>query len=138
MNLSAPVVLVVEGEPIAETFCAVLKQQDFLPFHVQTVAEARKLLAMVFVDAMVLDVQLPDPSGRHKSGMSLLVAVKSIPMYATLPVAIFTRTTLSTDDRDLAIQCGATVFYKPQPYARLINYLNGRLGREALANSGTA
>jgi DNA-binding response OmpR family regulator len=133
MSISSPVVLVVEDQPLAQvTLCAMLTLLDFQSFHARTVDEARGLLAMIRIDALVLDLRLPDPAGNDQSGISLLAIVQAMPIYAHLPVVIFAGVMLSSAEQDLARECGADVFYKPQPYGNLIKQLNVRLGRQAV------
>ena len=59
-----PVVLVVDDESsIRTTMCAVLTLKDFLPVPADSVDAALKVLGAEHIDAMVLDVRLPDHTG---------------------------------------------------------------------------
>jgi DNA-binding response OmpR family regulator len=131
MSISSPVVLVVEDRPLADvTLCKMLSVLDFHPFHARTADEAHGLLAMIRMDALVFDVPPPDGAASDQSGIALLAIVHAMPIYAHLPVVIFTGAMLSSAEHDLARECGADVFYKPQAYRNLIKQLEVRLGRQ--------
>jgi hypothetical protein len=53
--------------------------------------------------------------------------------YAAIPVVIFTGMTLDPDEEQTARQHNAQVFYKPQRYSVLIEYLGKALGRAPAA-----
>jgi hypothetical protein len=81
------------------------------------------------VDAVSLDVCVPDPKGLDRSGLSLLTLLRETPGYAALPALIFTGLPLSIEEEDAARKLNAPVFYKPQPYSVLIQHLNRQLRR---------
>jgi CheY-like chemotaxis protein len=124
-----PSILVVEDDPaVHATFCSMLRTLGFTTFQADTVDEAKRLLELETIDAITLDVTLPDPSGSRQSGLSLLEYLRATPAYAKLPVLIFTGTFLSHDDEMFAKKHGAEIHYKPQPYYELAAHLNRLLG----------
>jgi CheY-like chemotaxis protein len=122
---SVPVVLVVEDElPVQTTICAALTLMGFKPHRAATVDAALTILGADHVDAVSLDIRLPDPTGLYRSGLSLLPLLRAMPEYARVPVLIFTGNPLSPEDEELARHHDAHVFYKPQPYSVLIEHLS--------------
>ena len=128
MNGRRPIVLVVDDEsPIRTTMCAVLTLKDFFPLPADSVNAALKILGTERIDAMVLDVRLPDDTGRYRSGLDLLQFVRATPEYAHMPVLVLSGMPLSSIEDQLVIAHGAHLFYKPQPYSDLFDYLRDLL-----------
>ena len=123
-----PAVLVLEDDPsIRATLCTTLAHAGFRTLHAQTVDDALAILATERVDAVSLDVRVPDPKGLERSGLSLLTTLRTMPGYASLPALIFTGMPLSVEEEDIARKLNAPVFYKPQPYSVLIQHLTRQL-----------
>ncbi len=124
-----PVVLVVEDEPsVQTTFCATLTLMGFKTQHAATVDRALEILGAERVDAVSLDVRLPDPKGLERSGLTLLAYLRASKEHAHLPVLIFTGQPLSQEEEILIQQHNAEVFYKPQRYTTLVECLTRMLG----------
>ncbi len=124
----SPVVLVVEDEEsVKTTLCATLTVMGFRAHHAQNVDDALKILGNEHVDAISLDIRLPDPRGLQRSGLSLLTFLRATAEYAHVPVLIFTGIPLSPEDQELARRLDAQVFYKPQSYSVLIQHLTRML-----------
>ena len=124
-----PLVLVVEDEPaIQTTLCATLTMMGFASHHATTVEEALTILGTEHIDAVTLDVRLPDWSNLHRTGLTLLAFLRATAEYATIPVLIFTGVHLTAEEAELARRHNAHVFYKPQPYSVLIEHLEQALG----------
>ena len=125
----APVVLVVEDEPsVQTTFCATLTLMGFKTHHADCVDRALEILSHERIDAVSLDVRLPDPKGQDRSGLTLLAYLRATSEYAHLPVLIFTGVPLSPEEEGLIQQHNAEVFYKPQRYTTLVECLTRMLG----------
>ena len=128
------VILVVEDDPsLRTTMCAVLTLKNFFPVPAENVDSALKILGAEHIDAIVLDVRLPDPTGRYRSGLNLLKFIRATSEYAHTPVIVLTGSPLSHYEEELARTNGAHVFYKPQPYLVVFDYLSGLLERPASA-----
>ena len=128
MNGRRPVVLVVDDESaIRTTMCAVLTLKDFFPMPADSVEAALKILGTERVDAMVLDVRLPDETGLYRSGLDLLQFVRATPEYVLMPVLVLSGKPLSPNEDQLIFAHGAHLFYKPQPYSDLFDYLRDLL-----------
>lgn len=104
--------------------CAVLALRGFLPLPAGNVQTALKLLGTERVDAIVLDLRLPDPSGLHQSGVDLLRFVRATTEHAQTPVVVFTGTPLSPSEEEIVRTSGAQLLFKPQPYAVLFDHLS--------------
>jgi DNA-binding response OmpR family regulator len=128
MNGRRPVVLVVDDESsIRTTMCAVLTLKDFFPMPADSVKAALKILGTEHIDAMVLDVRLPDETGLYRSGLDLLQFVRATPEYVQMPVLVLSGKPLSSCEDQLVLAHGAHLFYKPQPYSDLFDYLRDLL-----------
>ena len=125
----APVVLVVEDEPsVQTTYCATLTLMGFKTLHADTVDRALEILTSERVDAVSLDVRLPDPKGLERSGLTLLAYLRASPPHAHVPVVIFTGVPLSAEEESVIQKHNAEVFYKPQRYTTLVECLARMLG----------
>jgi CheY-like chemotaxis protein len=116
----APAVLVVEDEPFVQTtLCATLTLMGFKTHSANTIDAALRILGTEHIDAISLDVRLPDPKGLQRTGLSLLAYVRASAEYAHIPVLIFTGMPLTDEDVDLARRNDAPIFYKPERYSRI-------------------
>lgn len=123
-----PAILVVEDEAsVQTTLCATLTVMGFKTHVAGTVEAALKVLGTEHIDAVSLDIRLPDPKGLKRTGLSLLAFLRATAEYAHVPVLIFTGQPLSPDDEQLARRHDAHIFYKPQRYSVLIEHLNRML-----------
>jgi CheY-like chemotaxis protein len=117
-------VLIVDDEPaIQQSLGSFLDLRGFVPFRAGTIEEALKIFGEQHVDALILDLSLPDPGGFAPSGLTLLAYLRSCPEYAQLPVLVFTGKILSANEEARIGQYRATLFYKPGPYAALVDGL---------------
>lgn len=129
MVAHCPIVLVLEDEPLVQmTLCTTLRLLGFAPQHARTVEDALRILAAMHVDAVILDVRLPDPMQMQQTGLTLLTYLRATTEYATIPALIFTGMPLSREDEELAHRQSAQVFYKPERYTVLIERLGQALG----------
>jgi len=123
--MDKPAVLVVDDEPnVQETLATVLTIVGFKSHRAGNVEEALAVLAQERIDAISLDIRMPDPGGLERDGFALLKHLRTVPKYANVPVLLFTGVDLSEAETALAVKLRAKVFYKPQPYAEIIDELN--------------
>jgi DNA-binding response OmpR family regulator len=127
MTSRAAVLVVEDEQSLRTTMCAALTVMGFMTHQADSVDAALKILGVEHIDAIVLDVRLPDPTGLQQSGLHLLRFLRATPEHAELPVLIFTGVPLSPSEEELVRQQNGHVFYKPQPYSVLINHLNDLL-----------
>ncbi len=111
--------------------CAAFTLMGFLPYGADSVDAALKILGTEPVNAMVLDIRLPDPTGLQRSGLSLLKFVRTTAEFADMPILVFTGMQLSDSEEQVVRGNRAHLFYKPQPYSVLIDHLNGLLNASA-------
>jgi len=131
MNARAAILVVEDETSLRTTMCAALTLMEFMTHQAQSVDEALKILGAEQVDAIVLDIRLPDPTGLQTSGLHLLRFVRATPEHAHIPVLVFTGVPLSPAEEEMVRTNGAQVFYKPQPYRVLIDQLNELLKTSA-------
>lgn len=128
------VILVVEDDvSLRTTMCAVLTLKNYFPVPAENVNSALKILGAEHVDAVVLDVRLPDPTGMYRSGLNLLKFIRATSEYAHTPVIVLTGGELTHYEEEMARTHGAHVFYKPQPYSVLFDYMRRLLEPPASA-----
>ena len=129
------VVLVVEDEiHVQATLCATLALSGFTTRHADNVESALSILGSAHIDAVILDVWLPDPKGLQRSGLTLLSYLRTTPDYRQTPVVIFTGAPLSDEDEAFVLRHGAQLFYKPRPYRTIIDALQKMLGMGAITD----
>ena len=132
------VVLVVEDEiPVQTTLCATLTLAGFTTRRADNVEDALSTLASIHVDAVILDVRLPDPKGLQRTGLTVLAYLRTTNEYRQTPVVIFTGVPLSDEDDALVRRHDAQLFYKPRPYIAIIEALQRMLGIGAVSGGMT-
>jgi DNA-binding response OmpR family regulator len=124
MNARAAVLVVEDESHLRTTMSAVLALRGFHPLPAPSVDVALRLLGTERVDAIVLDLRLPDPTGLHQSGLDLLRFVRATTEHAQIPVVVFTGMPLSPSEEEIVRRNRAHVFFKPQPYAVLCDHLS--------------
>jgi CheY-like chemotaxis protein len=119
-----PAVLVVEDEQnIQETLSAVLTLVGFKAHRAANVEEALAILNKEQIDALSLDIRMPDPAGLERDGFTLLRYLREQPETSHVPVLLFTGVELTPEEEAMIAGLNAKVFYKPQPYADIIEEL---------------
>ena len=123
------VVLVVEDEiPVQTTLCATLTLAGFTTRRADNVEDALNTLTSAHIDAVILDVRLPDPKGLQRTGLTVLAYLRTTTEYRQTPVVIFTGVPLSDEDDALVRRHDAQLFYKPRQYSVIIETLQKMLG----------
>src|SRR4051794_19906496 len=124
-------VLIVEDDlAMRGMLSACLSRTDFTTCHAQNVDEALIILGGEPVDAITLDVNIPDPRGVHRNGLALLAYLRFTPEYRKIPVCLFTGTALSANDAASAERHHANVIYKPAPLSTIVDWLQQTLDLE--------
>jgi DNA-binding response OmpR family regulator len=83
-----------------------------------SVAEAVPVLEGGGIDAVVLDVRMPEASG-----LDLLVSMRDDDRWREMPAVLLTGATLTQDELGVVARAKAHVFLKPKSYEALTNYL---------------
>jgi CheY-like chemotaxis protein len=119
-----PAVLVVEDEVLLQTtLSAFLTLHDFVTFRASDVDQALDILSRERIDAVTLDIRLPDARGTKRNGFTILTFLRAHPVHEQLPVVIFTGMPLTDDEEALAKRFRAEVIYKPDPYRLVVEGL---------------
>jgi CheY-like chemotaxis protein len=127
MVTPAPTVLLMDDEPtVRDTGRRFLQLWGYRCVEAASVERASELLATTQVDAAILDVRLPG----QISGVDLLTLFRQQPGLSQIPVLIVTGSTL-TDAEELSIaRQRAFLFYKPEGFDTIINFLDRLTGRD--------
>lgn len=110
------------------TLGAFLTSKRIHPFAADDVQAALRVLGAEPVDAIVLDVRLPDATGRHGSGLNLLKFLRATDEHARVPVILLTAAPLSSAEQQIARSNEAHVFDQSQPHALLLGCLTTLMG----------
>lgn len=119
-------ILIVDDEAgIRETIRRFLAGRGFDVSTAASSAEALLRLQQAPPAAMILDIRMPDPTRRMRSGLDLLRFIRGQPEFAGLPVLALTGHLLSRQDEAALHALHAQVFYKPLELGVLADHLAG-------------
>jgi CheY-like chemotaxis protein len=125
-----PTVLIVDDEKTVRSFLrAYLEEADYAVCEAGDVDSALGALDDSEVDAVVLDVRMPDPMGWGRTGLEVLAFIRLHAAFARLPVLILTGHSLDTEEHDLIRRHRAHLFMKPDGYRTLLQRLDQLTGR---------
>jgi CheY-like chemotaxis protein len=120
-----PTVLVVDDEGAVRSFLrAYLEEAEYAVCEATDVDGALSVLDQTHVDAVVLDVRMPDPRGLGRTGLEVLAFIRLQAAYAALPVLILTGRLLEPEEQDLIRRHRAHLFLKPDGYRKLLQRLD--------------
>ena len=102
---------------------AFLTLKNFFPLGADSVEAALKILGAEHIDAIVMDVRLPDPTGLHGSGLNLLTFLRATTEYASTPVIVLAGMPLSCSEQDFVRTHNGHVLSKSESYSVLFEYL---------------
>jgi CheY-like chemotaxis protein len=124
-----PTVLIVDDETTVRSFLkAYLEDADYVVCEAGDVDSALTALDDASVDAVVLDVRMPDPMGWGRTGLEVLAFIRLHAAFATLPVMILTGHPLDPEEQDLIRRHRAHLFLKPDGYRMLLRRLDQLTG----------
>jgi CheY-like chemotaxis protein len=122
-------VLIVDDETTVRSFLrAYLEEAGYAVSEAGDVDSALSALDEAPVDAVVLDVRMPDPMGWGRSGLEILAFIRLHGAYAALPVLILTGHPLDPEEQDLVRRHRAHLFLKPDGYRMLLQRLHQLTG----------
>jgi CheY-like chemotaxis protein len=128
-----PAVLVVDDEASIRGFLRrYLGDAGYLVIEADDVDTALDVLDTERVDAVVLDVRLPDPMGWGRTGLEVLAFIRLHAAFGKLPVLVLTGYALDPDERDLIDRHRADLFLKPDGYRMLLERLDQLTRRSAI------
>jgi CheY-like chemotaxis protein len=124
-----PTVLIVDDEPAVRSFLRkYLENADYIVCEAGDVDSALGALDTAPVDAVVLDVRMPDPMGWGRSGLEVLAFIRLHTAFAALPVLILTGQPLDPEEHELVQRHRAHLFMKPDGYRMLQQTLDQLTG----------
>lgn len=122
-----PTVLVLDDEPsVLETGHRFLRAYGYACIEAATIEHAVEMLRATPVDAVILDVRL---SG-HQSGLDLLATLRRQPELTNVPVLIMTGGVLSDAEEASITRQRAHLFYKPEGFDTIVNFLDQLTARD--------
>ena len=128
-----PTVLVVDDEPSVRGFVrSYLGQAGYAICEAGNIEDALNALEQSPVDAVVLDIRIPDQAGLGRSGLEVLTYMRLHAAFAAIPVIVVTGQTLEQDEEDLLKRHRADLFMKPDGYRSLLHRLDQLTGRREL------
>lgn len=117
-------VLIVDDEAgIRESLRRFLARRGFEVATAADPAEALVLLELARLEAMILDIRMPDPTGRMRSGLDLLRYIRGQSPLAAVPVIALTGHFLSDEEAAVLRDHHADLLYKPLELQRLADRL---------------
>lgn len=126
-----PTVLVVDDENTVRSFLKVyLENAEYNVCEAGDVDSALTALDAGPVDAVVLDVRMPDPMGWGRTGLEVLAFIRLHAAFAALPVMILTGHPLDPEEHELLRRHRAHLFLKPDGYRMLLQRLDQLTGRQ--------
>jgi CheY-like chemotaxis protein len=129
-----PTVLAVDDEPSVRNFLrSYLEQAGYAVCEAGTIEDALDALDRSPVDAVVLDVRMPDPTGFGRSGLEVLTYMRLHAAFAAIPVVVVTGHSLDPVEESLLVQHRADLFRKPDGYRLLLQRLDQLTGRREVA-----
>ena len=122
-----PTVLVLDDDPGVRTSMErLLKVYGYGAVTVATLDEAQDALKTTPVQALILDVALQGDG----TGLDLLRTIRTRPEFDKAPILIFTGGVLSDAEEALITRHRAFLFYKPEGFDTLVNFLDTLTGRD--------
>jgi CheY-like chemotaxis protein len=123
-------VLVVDDEGAVRSFLrAYLEDAEYKVYEATDVDSALSTLDETRVDAVVLDVRMPDPRGLGRSGLEVLAFIRLRAAFDALPVMVLTGRSLGPEEQAVIRRHHAHLFLKPDGYRQLLQLLDQLTGR---------
>lgn len=120
-----PRVLLVDDDVQVRTFMRrYLEDAGYVVTEGSDVDGALDALDRQPVDAVVLDVRLPDPMGWGRTGLEVLAFIRLHAAFSGLPVLLLTGHPLEPEEQDLVARHRADLFMKPDGYRILLQRLD--------------
>jgi DNA-binding response OmpR family regulator len=123
----APTVLVLDDDAgVRSSMERLLQVYGYTALSTSTLDEAQEVLKTRSVQALILDVGLQG----DLTGLDLLRSIRARPEFDKAPILIFTGGVLSDAEEALITRHRAFLFYKPEGFDTLINFLDTLTGRD--------
>lgn len=129
-----PTVLVVDDEPSVRGFVrSYLEQAGYAVCEAGSIEDALNALEQSPVDAVILDIRMPDPTGLGRTGLEVLAFMRLHAALAAIPVIVVTGHTLEPDEEEILRRHRADLFMKPDGYRSLLQRLDQLTGRREIS-----
>jgi DNA-binding response OmpR family regulator len=120
-------VLVLDDEPSIRGGLAIyLGKHGYTALRAGTFDEAVTCLSGHKVGAVILDVRLPG----SRTGLDLLAQLRSLPHHKAVPAIVLTGGLLTEDEERAVTKHRAHLFYKPEGFSALVDFLKQLMGRD--------
>ena len=130
MDGRRPTVLVVDDDTSIRSFLrSYLEEAGYAVCEAGDVDGALNALDGSAVDAVVLDIRMPDPMGWGRTGLEVLAFIRLHAAFVALPVLILTGHPLEPEEQDVIARHRAHLFVKPDGYRLLLPRLDQLTGR---------
>ena len=122
-----PTVLVLDDdEGVRTSMSQLLQLHGYETVMASTLEEARTLLGTTSIHALILDVGLKSGG----TGLDLLRTIRERPEFDKAPVLILTGGVLAPSEEMLITRFRAFLFYKPEGFDTLVQFLDELTGRD--------
>lgn len=122
-----PTVLVLDDDQgVRDSLALLLRVYGYDALTACTLDEARELLRTAAVQAVILDVGLPQGG----TGLDLLSTIRGRTEFQKVPVLILTGGILTDAEEVLITRHRAFLFHKPEGFDTLLNFLDSLTGRD--------
>ena len=122
-----PTVLVLDDEPfVRHAARRFLKGSGYECVEAETVEIAMDVLRKTPVIAAMLDMRLSD----GRTGLDVLTSLRALPEFREIPVLIVTGSILSETERAAIAKLRGFVFFKPEGFSTIVNFLDHMTGRD--------
>jgi DNA-binding response OmpR family regulator len=123
----SPTVLVLDDDPgVRSSMERLLEVYGYRALTASTLDEAQELLKTTSVQALILDVGLQG----DLTGLDLLRSIRERREFDKAPILIFTGGVLSDAEEALITRHRAFLFYKPEGFDTLVQFLDTLTGRD--------
>jgi len=124
---SLPTVLMLDDEEtVREVGKRFLQAFGYGCVEADTIERAIEILRTTTVEAAILDVRLPGP----ETGLDLLAAFRAQAELKNIPVLIMTGSVLSDAEEASITRQRGFLFYKPEGFDTIVNFLDRLTGRD--------
>ena len=128
-DIRRPAVLVVDDESDIRQFLrGYLEASGYAVSEAADIDAALNALEQGPVDAVVLDVRMPDRRGWGRTGLEVLTFIRLHARLAAVPVMVMATSDLGQEEQALVKRCRAELFTKPGGYDLLLHHLDRATG----------
>lgn len=114
----------IDDEPgVRDTLKRLLGREGFIVRVAEGIDDALQALEQTIFNAVVLDIHMPDPTGRQRSGVDVLNFIRHHDRLCRIPVLILTGGDLTEGEEKTILGLEAYVLNKSEDSRTLSSYL---------------